>query len=105
LLQLSSVGVHDDFFQVGGHSLIALRLFALIKSHYQVDIGLAALFDSPTIAKLAELVQGGESEFVLGTGEAGTDGSAQPWPCLVPIKPTGTKPPLFCVHGAKGNVL
>ncbi|MCK9494483.1 MAG: SDR family NAD(P)-dependent oxidoreductase [Dehalococcoidia bacterium] len=104
LLNLSSVGVHDDFFQIGGHSLIALRLFALIKQHYRVDIGLAALFDSPTVAKLAALVQGGAGDFVRGPSEDAESGD-QPWPCLVPIKPAGTHPPLFCVHGAKGNVL
>jgi len=103
-LGVAGVGVDDDFFDLGGHSLIALRLFAKVKSEFGIDFGLATLFQTPTISGLAEIIRGDRiSEYAVGET---TDGSARkPWPCLVPIKPSGTKLPLFCVHGAKGNVL
>ena len=103
LLGVREVGVNDDFFDLGGHSLIALRLFARIKLSYQVELGLATLFSAPTISAIAAILRGDLIADFAGPTEPGA--GRKPWPCLVPIKPTGMRPPLFCVHGAKGNVL
>jgi thioesterase domain-containing protein len=102
-LGVADIGVDDDFFDLGGHSLIALRVFADVKRQFGANLGLAALFETPTVAGLASILRGDtESSFVVPSNQ--TDVS-KPWPCLVPIKPTGARTPLFCVHGAKGNVL
>ncbi|HKV94723.1 MAG TPA: amino acid adenylation domain-containing protein [Candidatus Angelobacter sp.] len=57
LLHLSQVGIHDNFFALGGHSLMATQLIARIRSSLQKEISLAALFRSPTVAGLAAEVE------------------------------------------------
>ncbi len=52
LLGLSQVGIHDNFFQSGGHSLLAVRLLSRIHDRLGVDLSLASIFQSPTIAGL-----------------------------------------------------
>ncbi|HJX26949.1 MAG TPA: thioesterase domain-containing protein, partial [Thermoanaerobaculia bacterium] len=90
LLDLRPVGVRDDFFALGGHSLLVLRLLARIEKRLGRTLSPAALFAAPTIEKLAAL---------LGEGEAkGTSGP------LVRLHPHGDKPPLVLVHAAAGTV-
>jgi acyl transferase domain-containing protein/thioesterase domain-containing protein len=56
LMGLDRVGVHDDFFDVGGYSLIAVRLFARIKKAFGVDLALDTLFQASTIARCAAII-------------------------------------------------
>ena len=49
LLGISEIGVEDNFFDLGGHSLIAVRLFAKVKAAYAVDFPISILFEAPTI--------------------------------------------------------
>ena len=84
------IGVDQDFFELGGDSLLAARLFAQIERAFQMDLPLAALLEAPTIRQLAGRICG-RKNYSLGS-------------CLVAIQPSGTKPPLFCVHGHMGEV-
>ncbi len=95
LLKISAVGVHDSFFDLGGHSLLGVQLMAQIQSQFQVQIPLAILFQSPTVAQLAQLLDQAHQEQT----------TIVPWPTLVPIQPQGDRPPLFVVPGAGGNVI
>jgi len=61
LLQRESIGIHDNFFDLGGHSLRAIRLVALVKQQLQVDIKLSTIFAQPTIASLATFITGEEA--------------------------------------------
>ena len=56
VFQVSQVGVHDNFFDLGGHSLMALRLFSLIRANFGTNLPLADLVLRPTVAQLSELV-------------------------------------------------
>ena len=60
-LGVERLGVHDNFFELGGHSLLATRLMARQRDAFNVDVPLAALFESPTVA-------GQAIEFARGTG-------------------------------------
>jgi FkbH-like protein len=91
LLRVDCIGIHDNFFHLGGDSLIAVQLFSQIDQLTGRTLPLVTLFESPTIEKLASILE---------------DKGWQPsWTSLVPIKPNGSNPPFYCVHGVGGNIL
>jgi len=54
VLGVSQVGIHDDFFKLGGHSLLGTVVISRIRSSFGVEVHLLDLFDSPTVTQLAE---------------------------------------------------
>lgn len=56
ILKLDRVGVDEDFFEIGGHSLLVIRVASRLYQKYQIELGLQAFFDSPTVSKLAKAV-------------------------------------------------
>ncbi len=91
VLHVDSIRPDDDFFEIGGHSLLAAQLFDEIEKQLGVNLPLATLFTATTIEQLVDLIQKEKPKDV--------------WTSLVPINTSGTKPPLFLMHGAGGNVL
>jgi amino acid adenylation domain-containing protein len=61
LLQREHVGVHDDVFDLGAHSLMAMRALTRMREAFGLDLALRNLFERPTVAGLAELVEGAAS--------------------------------------------
>lgn len=91
LLGHTSIHPDDNFFALGGHSLVAIRLFAKIENIFGKRLPLATLISSPTIAQLTDLI---------------THRNFKPsWEALVAIREQGEKPPFFCIHSEGGNVL
>lgn len=106
LLGVETVGIHDSFFDLGGHSLIAVRLFNELSDRFQVDLPMSVLMQSPTIAGLAQLVGDGSPE--AAAEDTPVNGEQRPtYYHLVPMHsgPVGNRTPLFVVAGMFGNVL
>ncbi|KAG0212761.1 hypothetical protein BGX28_005607, partial [Mortierella sp. GBA30] len=90
MLNVERVGRNDGFFTLGGHSLLAVRMMSRIRTMIGFDMSLRTLFEAPTIAELAPRL--------LATGAT----QEESYDVLLPIRPQGTKSPLFCVHPGSG---
>lgn len=91
VFNLHPIGVEDNFFDLGGHSILALRLMARIQKEFGPALPLSTLTEAGDIAHLAEVLSG-----------RGVVDAKSP---IVPIQPKGSKPPIFCVHPLGGHVL
>ena len=108
LLGVAQVGVEDSFFDLGGHSLIAVRLFAMVKKAFRVDFPISVLFEAPTIARCAALIAEQIGETVDAAGDAAKPAPvARRFTHLVPMHQgdVSQKQPFFLVAGMFGNVL
>ncbi|MBA3806780.1 MAG: amino acid adenylation domain-containing protein [Solirubrobacterales bacterium] len=94
VLEVPEIGIYDNFFALGGHSLLAVRLFSEIERELGVQIPLAALFQTATIAGLAELID-----------EPADAEQAEGWSSIVQMRPGRSERPLFLVGWAGGEVL
>jgi amino acid adenylation domain-containing protein len=86
-------GVHDNFFDLGGDSLIMLRIVDKA-AHAGLSVTPGQLFQHPTVAELAA---------VVSTAVAPAAGSPA-WSSLVPLRQGGTRPPLFLIHTTPGDI-
>jgi thioesterase domain-containing protein/acyl carrier protein len=91
VLEVQEIGVHDNFFDLGGNSLKAAQLFFQLETVFRKQLPLATLFQAPTIAELADVLTRANW--------------APPWQSLVAIQPSGSATPIFMVPGVGGNVL
>ena len=93
------VAADDDYFELGGDSLMAVGLFTEIERHFGKALPLSSLFNSPTPSKLAMLIDEGGSPAAVRTMEAPLPGH------VIAIRDSGKLRPLFCIHGADGGVM
>ena len=107
LLGVSPVGVEDSFFDLGGHSLIAVRLFANVKREFKVEFAISVLFEAPTIEKCAALIAAQTGDAGQISGDMPGHTAPEKFEFLVPLNQSAQKQaaPLFVVAGMFGNVL
>jgi thioesterase domain-containing protein len=83
-----TIGIHEDFFMLGGDSLQAVELLALIEWKLGHALPQSVFIEHGTIAKMAEHIN-----------------QQGPSACVVPIQPKGSRPPFFCVSHVEGEIL
>lgn len=94
LLNLDQVGLDDDFFDLGGHSLVGVQLFNAIKKKYGLSLGLSLLFDARTIRQLAEAIRQASQTDHTESKQSSV---------LVPLQQKGSRPPVFWIPGGYGT--
>ena len=90
LLGRSDISVTDNFFDLGGYSLLVLQLLLNIETQWNRSLPITVLFQAPTIRQLALFLH---------------DAPPPPRAKVVPFREQGTQPPIFCIPGARGNLL
>lgn len=90
-LKLPSVAPTDDFFEIGGDSLAAAQVMAAIELDHSIRLPMALLLQGATIRQLARAIREGDTRSL--------------WFPIVPFRKSGSRPPLYLVHGVGGNVL
>ena len=101
VLDIREITRDDDFFALGGHSVAAAQLFDLMKRELGCTAPLAILYEASTPRMLAKaLSQGSKIEGWQSLVAINRGGDRQP-----SERQSGSRPPLFLVHGAEGNVL
>jgi len=94
LLGVDQIGFDEDFFDLGGHSLIGVQLFSNVKEEFGVDLALATLFEARTIRQIAGLIR--ESQQAETPQEEVSK-------TLIPVQPLGTEEPIFWIPGGFGT--
>ena len=91
VLQTKQIGTDENFFEIGGHSILAVKLMIKIEKEMGIRLPLATLIDHSNIREMSEFID--------------RKAKSARWGSLVPIRSKGTKPPLYLVHGAGLNLL
>ena len=92
ILRIERIGVNDDFFYLGGDSLLAGQVIVRIRSDIHKELSIIDFFDNPTIANIANIIE--------------NKGQLKETSTLVQIQSSKADlTPLFCIHGCDGNVL
>lgn len=90
LLDKNNISITDNFFEIGGKSLLAIKMFTLIEKKLKIKISPITLLNYPSIETLSKYIVDDNHEIT--------------WNYVVPIKTTGEEKPLFCIHGGGGFV-
>lgn len=90
VLQIEVIGIHDNFFDLGGDSLLSIQFIAKAKKA-GMALSPNQIFDYQTISKLAAFLDSKETQ-------------DEEWDYLVVLRKEGTKKPLFCVHAGGGHI-
>ena len=85
-LDLDNVDIFSDFFELGGHSLKAVQVMTRLEKETGQRLPLTALFEYATVEKLAKLVDNKKGDKIKGHS-------------VIPLKPGGTRTPLYLIHG------
>ncbi len=93
ILNISPIGIRDNYFEIGGDSMTSISMFWHIEKQMKVKLSPSILFVHPTIegiaAKISEVNKNKIKDFKY----------------VIPLKASGNAQPLFCIHGGEGHVL
>ena len=89
VLDVPEVGLTDSFFELGGYSLLVVRLISRVRAVLGVELTVRDVFEASTVTGLARRC----------AGEPRADSLA----VMLPLRASGTRPPLFCIHPAAGT--
>ena len=92
LFTINYLSITDNFFQLGGKSLLSVKMCILIEEKLGVKLPPTTLLEHPTIKELSVLINSKDDDSVIS------------WKYLIPIKTKGKKAPLFCIHAGGGHV-
>jgi thioesterase domain-containing protein/acyl carrier protein len=91
LLGIHPIGVRDNFFEIGGDSLLAAHLLLRIREAFGQDLPMSTLVHEATVEHLAGLIEGKAAE--------------SKWPSLVEVQSPRSKPPIYFIHALGGEIL
>lgn len=86
VLGIQPIGIHNNFFELGGNSLLAVEMLSQVEQLWGKKLLITRLLKSPTVEDLAKVVSNMEEDSEESIG-------------LIPLRASGTKPPLFCLYG------
>src|SRR6478672_5993336 len=89
VLGLERVGIDDNFFALGGDSIMSIQLVSRIRSTLDVELAIRSLFEAPTVEALVQRLNGNQPD-------------RSPLEVLLPLRASGSLPPLFCIHPGGG---
>lgn len=92
LLNINQISTNASFFEIGGKSLVAVKMFTLINRKFKTKLSATSLLEHPTIEKLSNHIT---SDSQINSW----------WQYIIPIRSKGNKNPLFCIHGGGGYVI
>ena len=100
LLGREAIDIDDNFFEIGGHSLMAVKMLARVERRFEVHLPLSTLLHHQSCRALAGLISPPDQT------NAETAAQSTTWQPLVTIRKGGNaRPPLYCIHAVGGNVL
>ena len=88
-LKRKNINITDDFFEIGGHSLLAIKIITNLNEEQNLEIPISTMFEHPTIQELAKYIQ---------------DAKKNEFKPLIKLQLNGNKRPIFAVHPGDGNV-
>lgn len=101
VIGFAKIDIHDSFFEMGGDSFSALELLSLLRKKIDVDIPLSLILEYPSVRMLEK----GIHKFLTEKKQLSSSYiSVESSSCLVPLKTTGKKSPLFLIHPVGGTV-
>ena len=112
LFEIEPISKDADFFKLGGNSLAAIRMFAQLRKQLPVELPLSSLFEASSLAGFCELIEKSQKHEHFGkealsqaAPSVENPSAKRPWSPIVQIcRGDEQRLPLFCVHGAGGNV-
>ncbi|WP_348536801.1 amino acid adenylation domain-containing protein [Nocardia carnea] len=97
VLGVDRVGADDDFYALGGNSLKSVQVVSELRRELDYEVPVSWILSDPRPTDLAKRIETG-----MRTGHISTEPTTPGFDVLLPIRTTGTRPPLFCIHPASG---